>query len=138
MNASRSILTFGLSFLVYSLVLSPCETSARTTEYLNQPRYLENPSMANAYNQVLADLHDLEAMLMEGDVEADQMMSILSKKEDANDDLLPRYPYRIKKNYNLDHLARMNFKRYDSSMSDKRVHPSKFNHRHMLGGLRKK
>ena len=92
--------------------------------------------MANAYNQVLDDLHDLEALLTESNVGADRE-PILSKKEDVMDNWGSLgYPeYRIKKNYNLDHLARMNFKRSDS---DKRIHPSKFNQRHILGGLRRK
>ena len=80
-------------------------------------------------------------MLLQGDVESDQMVSMLSKKDDTVEDLdtpivSARYPYRIKKNYNIDHLSRMNFKRSDSSF--KRIHPSKFNNRHMLGGLRRK
>ena len=71
-------------------------------------------------------------MLIENEVGLDHE-PILIKKEDPVDNL--GYPYKMKKNYNLDHLARMNFKRSDS---DKRVHPSKFNQRHILGGLRRK
>ena len=100
--------------------------------YLSEPRYLENQALAQAYNQVLTDLHDLEDMLTEG---GEQDPS-LAKKNVMDDWSTIRYPYRIKKNYNLDHLARMNFKRSD--MSDKRIHPSKFNQRHILGGLRRK
>ena len=96
---------------------------------------LQNPALAQAYNQVLGDLHDLEEMLEEGSVGGDQDSS-LAKKDVMEDWNTMRYPYRIKKNYNLDHLARMNFKRAD--MSDKRIHPSKFNQRHILGGLRRK
>ena len=96
---------------------------------------LQNPALAQAYNQVLGDLHDLEEMLEEGSVGGDQDPS-LAKKDVMEDWNTMRYPYRIKKNYNLDHLARMNFKRAD--MSDKRIHPSKFNQRHILGGLRRK
>ena len=98
-----------------------------------EPRYLENPALAQAYNQVLADLHELEEVLEEGSVDQEPG---LSKKDVVEDWNTMRYPYRIKKNYNLDHLARMNFKRAD--MSDKRIHPSKFNQRHILGGLRRK
>ena len=102
-----------------------------------EPRYLENPALAQAYNQVLTDLHDLEEMLTEGSVGGGEE-PVLTKKDMMEDWNTMRYPYRIKKNYNLDHLARMNFKRADSSMSDKRIHPSKFNQRHILGGLRRK
>jgi hypothetical protein len=91
--------------------------------------------LANAYNQALDDLHDLEALLTESNVGAVRE-PILSKKEDVLDNWGSLgYPYRIKKNYNLDHLARMNFKRSDSA---KRLHPSNFNQRHILGGLRRK
>ena len=100
-----------------------------------EQRYLEDPGLAQAYNQVLGDLHDLEEMLEERSVGGDQDPS-LAKKDVMEDWNTMRYPYRIKKNYNLDHLARMNFKRAD--MSDKRIHPSKFNQRHILGGLRRK
>lgn len=137
MNQSRSNSIIGLScFVVLVFAVAPCVMSGRIPEYLSQPRYLENPALANAYNQVLDDLHDLEAMLTEGNVAVDREPVILSKKEDVLDNWGSLgYPYRIKKNYNLDHLARMNFKRSDS---DKRIHPSKFNQRHILGGLRRK
>jgi len=136
MNKSRSSYVF-TSRIVALVVLAtvPCVLSGRISEYLNQPRYLENPALAQAYNQVLTDLHDLEDMLTEGSVGGDQEPA-LTKKDVMDDWNTMRYPYRIKKNYNLDHLARMNFKRADSSMSDKRIHPSKFNQRHILGGLR--
>ena len=78
-----------------------------------------------------------EDMLTEGSVGGGEE-PVLTKKDMMEDWNTMRYPYRIKKNYNLDHLARMNFKRADSSMSDKRIHPSKFNQRHILGGLRRK
>jgi len=137
MNKSRSnyVLICGSLALVI-LAAVPCVLGGRISEYLNQPRYLENPALSQAYSQVLADLHDLEDMLTEGSVGADQE-PVLAKKDVMDDWNAMRYPYRVKKNYNLDHLARMNFKRADSSMSDKRIHPSKFNQRHILGGLRK-
>jgi len=130
-SKSNCVFIFGSLTLVV-LVTVPCAMSGRISEYLNQPRYLENPALAQAYNQVLTDLHDLEDMLTEG---GEQDPS-LAKKDVMDDWSTIRYPYRIKKNYNLDHLARMNFKRSD--MSDKRIHPSKFNQRHILGGLRRK
>ena len=106
---------------------------------------ISEQQLANAYNQAVEDLQNLESMLIENEVGLDHE-PILIKKEDPVDNL--GYPYKMKKNYNLDHLARLNFKRsnldhlarmnFKRSDSDKRVHPSKFNQRHILGGLRRK
>lgn len=101
------------------------------------------PPRNMAYNRAIADLNDLEAMLLGNDVEADQELAMV-KDEDGVDDLGSyaqknwRGWLRNKRNYNLDHLARMNFRRSDPAMSFKRFQPSKFNDRHILGGLRKK
>ena len=106
-----------------------------------------------AYNRALADLNDLEDILVGSHSEADQdiwhngIYGTLPKGEDDIDDfgsavsrnLALRYPFKTKRNYNLDHLARMNFRRSDPALvSYKRIHPSKFNDRHILGGLRRK
>ena len=107
--------------------------------------FISEQQLANAYNQAVEDVQNLESMLIESEVGLDHE-PILIKKEDPVDNL--GYPYKMKKNYNIDHLARLNFKRsnldhlarmnFKRSDSDKRVHPSKFNQRHILGGLRRK
>ena len=96
-----------------------------------------------AYNRALSDLNDLEAILLGNDLGADQEFPM--GKDEVDTDDLGSYAeknlrgwLRNKRNYNLDHLARMNFRRSDPAMSFKRFQPSKFNDRHILGGLRKK
>lgn len=121
--------------------------SARLNEFLNQER--SRPVIASrgqVINRALADLNDLEAILLGTDAENDEELTLV-KDENGMEDLGSSAQKNLrgwfsnlrgKRNYNLDHLARMNFRRSDPSWSSKRFHPSKFNDRHILGGLRKK
>lgn len=142
MKAATAITTFGLTSLLF-LIIAPCVMSTRLSELLNQRKSGASVPRTMAYNRALSDLNDLEGILLGRDLEADAELP-MGKEEDEIDDPGSyaqknwRGWLRNKKNYNLDHLARMNFRRSDPSMSFKRFQPSKFNDRHILGGLRKK
>lgn len=142
MKSSTTICSLGLISLLF-LIIAPCVMSTRLSELLNQRRSGATLPRNMAYNRALSDLNDLERILSGSDLEADAELS-MGKEEDEIDDPSSyaqtnwRGWLRNKKNYNLDHLARMNFKRSDPSTSFKRFQPSKFNDRHILGGLRKK
>ena len=106
------------------------------------------PYAISYYQRALADLNELEDILSGNDVENEVeneggVQPVLKDDADMDDFNSAAQKnwlsWRNKRNYNLDHLARMNFKRsYGSQDHHKRMELGKFNNRHILGGLRRR
>merc|ERR1712018_225806 len=106
MRSERTILGFFVILSCLALWVNAIPTFALTSEdeYLDEPA---RPSVAEIENSLI---RQIEASLRNRAMNPDSPFDL-----------------RAKKNYNLDHLARMNFRRS--------YRASKFNNRHILGGL---